>query len=143
MYNRNIKAYQASSLEAELACADPHKVIQILMRGFLERLAKAKGAIERKNLEEKSKHLASCIAILSSLRISLNFEEGGDISENLNSLYDYMTGRLVDAGKFISIEPIDEVAQLMITLKEGWERIPDSAKQDAFCKQMIKSNNEA
>lgn len=135
MYSRNIKAYQSSSLEAELACADPHKVIQILMRGFLERLAKAKGAIERKNLEEKSRYIASCIAILSSLRISLDFEQGGEISENLNALYEYMTGRLIDAGKSMDVTPIDEVAKLMITIKEGWEGIPDSAKAEAFNKR--------
>ena len=47
MYKRNIKAYTAGNLAADLATADPHRVIQLMMQGCLERLAQAKGAIER------------------------------------------------------------------------------------------------
>ena len=51
MYKRNIKAYTASNLAADLATADPHRVIQLMMQGCLERLAQAKGAIERQDME--------------------------------------------------------------------------------------------
>ena len=43
MYNRNLKAYKTTSLDAEMAVADPHRVIQMLMQGLLERLAQAMG----------------------------------------------------------------------------------------------------
>ena len=38
---RNLKAYKSTSLDAELAVADPHRVIQMLMQGVLERVAQA------------------------------------------------------------------------------------------------------
>ena len=44
MYNRrNLKAYKTTSLDAELAVADPHRVIQMLMQGALERVAHGVG----------------------------------------------------------------------------------------------------
>ena len=50
MYRKNIKAYTTQNLQSELAVADPYRVIQLLMQGCLERLAQARGAIERRDL---------------------------------------------------------------------------------------------
>jgi len=36
MYQRNLKAYKATSVAADLAVADPHRVIQLMMQGVLE-----------------------------------------------------------------------------------------------------------
>lgn len=52
MYKKNLQAYKTQSLEAEVSVADPHRVIQLMMQGVLERLAQAKGAISRRNQGE-------------------------------------------------------------------------------------------
>ena len=43
MYKKSLKAYTTMNLQAELAVADPHRVIQLMMQVCLERLAQAKG----------------------------------------------------------------------------------------------------
>ena len=53
MYRKNIKAYTTQSLQAEMAVADPYRVIQLMMQGCIERVAQAK-AIERRDFENKS-----------------------------------------------------------------------------------------
>ena len=45
MYGRNLKAYRRTSLEAELSVATPHRVIQMLFNGLIERLSQAKGCL--------------------------------------------------------------------------------------------------
>lgn len=137
MYNRNLKAYKTTSLDAEMAVVDPHRVIQMLMQGLLERLAQAKGAIERRDYSAKSTSISKAMAIINGLQDSLDLSYG-QIPQDLYALYDYMKDRLMDASRNMTSEPIDEVANLIITIKSAWDNIPDTEKQKAFVQQQAK-----
>ena len=131
MYNKSLGIYKKNSLEAELSVADPHKVIQLLMQGFLERVAQAKGAIERSDYQLKSDRISSANAILNGLKDSLDMSQG-EISERLFSLYEYMGERLLDASVKMEVSPLDESMKLMLMIKESWDKIPDQEKQKAY-----------
>ncbi|CAJ1917914.1 flagellar export chaperone FliS [Aeromonas veronii] len=131
MYNKSLGVYKKNSLEAELSVADPHKVIQLLMQGFLERVAQAKGAIERSDYQLKSDRISSANAILNGLKDSLDMSQG-EISERLFSLYEYMGERLLDASIKMEVSPLDESMKLMLMIKESWDKIPDQEKQKAY-----------
>ncbi|AUT41204.1 flagellar export chaperone FliS [Aeromonas caviae] len=131
MYNKSLGVYKKNSLEAELSVADPHKVIQLLMQGFLERVAQAKGAIERSDYQLKSDRISSANAILNGLKDSLDMSQG-EISERLFSLYEYMGERLLDASVKMEVSPLDESMKLMLMIKESWDKIPDQEKQKAY-----------
>ncbi|WP_018690736.1 flagellar export chaperone FliS [Algicola sagamiensis] len=139
MQNRSIKAYQKDNIRSELSAADPHRIIQMLMQGALERLAQAKGAIERKDLEAKSQLLSKVTAILHSLRGALDFEVGGELAQNLDGLYEYMINRVMDASINLEQEPLDEVMALLVEIKGAWDAIPVSAREEAFEKQAAAS----
>ena len=89
MYHRNLKAYKATSIEADLAVADPHRVIQLMMQGLLESLAQAKGAIERKDMEEKARTISKAQGLVHGLQDALDMTQG-QIAEDLFALYAYM-----------------------------------------------------
>ena len=131
MYNKNIRAYKTNTLEAELSVADPHRVIQLMMQGILERLALAKGAIDRKDYEKKSEAISAAMALINGLQDSLDLSEG-QISEDLYALYAYMKDRLLDASKNLDKAAIDEVAGLLITIKSAWDQISEEEKQTAY-----------
>ena len=137
MYNRNLKAYKTTSLDAEMAVADPHRVIQMLMQGLLERLAQSKGAIERRDYSAKSTSISKAMAIINGLQDSLDLSYG-QIPQDLYALYDYMKERLMDASRNMVCDPIDEVANLIITIKSAWDNIPETEKQKAFVQQQSK-----
>ena len=124
MYQKNIKAYKTNILEAEMSVADPHRVIQLLMNGLMERLAMAKGAIDRKDYEAKAIAISKAQAIINGLQDSIDMTQG-EISERLYALYDYMKQRVMDASINMDKQPLDEVANLMITIKLAWDKIPD------------------
>ena len=86
--NGKIKHYQREALKTRLASADPFEVTQMLMEGALESMKIAKINIETKDLESKSKFIAKATTIIDSLRLSLDFEVGGEISTNLSALKD-------------------------------------------------------
>lgn len=131
MYQKNIKAYKTNILEAEMSVADPHRVIQLLMNGLMERLAMAKGAIDRKDYEAKAIAISKAQAIINGLQDSIDMTQG-EISERLYALYDYMKQRVMDASINMDKQPLDEVANLMITIKIAWDKIPDEEKQKAY-----------
>ncbi len=131
MYQKNIKAYKTNILEAEMSVADPHRVIQLLMNGLMERLAMAKGAIDRKDYEAKAVAISKAQAIINGLQDSIDMTQG-EISERLYALYDYMKQRVIDASVNMDKQPLDEVANLMITIKIAWDKIPDEEKQKAY-----------
>ena len=45
-----INAYKKGSLKQDVATADPHRLTLMLMQGALDRMAYAKGCMERKDL---------------------------------------------------------------------------------------------
>ncbi|MGE6147855.1 flagellar export chaperone FliS [Aeromonas media] len=134
MYRKNIKAYTTQNLQAEMAVADPYRVIQLMMQGCIERLAQSKGAIERRDFEGKSVAISKCMALINGLQDSLDFSYG-KIPEDLFALYEYMKQRLLDASRNMDVVPLDEISQLMLTIKSGWDAIPVEEREQALAKQ--------
>lgn len=126
-----IKAYKSVGIKDDLAVADPHRVIQLLMQGALENMAKAKGCIERQDYAGKSATLSKAISIISSLQSSLDMS-AGEISENLYALYDFMLNHLILASREKSTEKVDEVVELLLTIKGAWDQIPVSDREKGY-----------
>ncbi|MCH8506840.1 MAG: flagellar export chaperone FliS, partial [Ectothiorhodospiraceae bacterium] len=97
MYAKSgLSAYQQTSKQ-DAHYADPHRLIQMLMEGFLTRVAQARGAMERGQTADKGVEIGKAISIVEGLRVSLDMERGGELSESLASLYEYMQRRLLEA----------------------------------------------
>ena len=71
---RGIKAYQKSTVKQDIAASDPHKLTLMLMQGAMDKIAYAKGAMERKDFVDKSKFVtkATSIVIFSSSSLFKN-----------------------------------------------------------------------
>lgn len=61
--------------------------------------------------------------ILAELMISLDFERGGDIAQNLFRLYMYFNQKLVDANLSKKSSNLKEVCSHMTTLREAWDSV--------------------
>ncbi len=129
MYTKSAKEYSRVGLQTEVMEADPHKLIQLLLEGALTRLAMAKKFIEKNDFEAKNEKIGQVVEILCSLQESLDHERGGDISVNLERLYDYMTRRLFDANRLNDADIVTEVMGLLLEIKAGWEGIRESYEE--------------
>lgn len=118
-----MKQYQKVSVQSEVFEASPHRLIQMLMQGGLERIAQARNAIERNTFAQKGELIGKAISIVGGLREPLDHEVGGELSQNLDGLYDYMIRRLLDANRDSDVAPLDEVSGLLRELKSGWDAI--------------------
>lgn len=127
-----INAYKKGGLKQDVASADPHKLTLMLMQGALDKMAYAKGCMERKDFAGRSEHLSRTTAILLNLRDTLDMDAGGEVAENLFSLYDFMIQRLTDANVQNSLQIVDEVIKLLSPIRDAWLQIPEAAKQEAY-----------
>lgn len=130
---RALRQYQKVNSHAQISEASPHRLVQMLMEGGLDRMAQAKGALARGDIAQKGLMLGKAIDIIIGLRDGLDAEKSEDPAyvQQLESLYAYMTNRLMEANLHNDDSMIDEVARLLITVKEGWDAIalPQGAAQ--------------
>ncbi|CAB5618977.1 flagellar export chaperone FliS [Pseudomonas asiatica] len=122
---RALRQYQKVNSHAQISEATPHRLVQMLMEGGLDRMAQAKGALARGDIAQKGLMLGKAIDIISGLRDGLDAEkaEDPDAVHQLDALYSYMANRLVEANSINDVDMIDEVARLLITVKSGWDAI--------------------
>jgi flagellar protein FliS len=137
--NGKIKHYQREALKTRLASADPFEVTQMLMEGALESMKIAKINIENKDLENKSKFIAKATTIIDTLRLSLDYEAGGEISTNLADLYRYMSERLLESSIENNGSTIDEVIGLLSGIKQAWDQISESERDVAYAQMQDKT----
>ena len=123
-----MRQYQQVGVHSGIMDASPHKLVQMLMEGMLEKLSLAKGNVNRQEFEEKGANITKAMNIIGGLRASLDMEAGGEIAQNLDDLYDYMIRRLVMANSHKDNAILDEVYNLMVDIKISWETIPEALK---------------
>jgi flagellar protein FliS len=122
-----LQAYQRVNTQTSITDADPHKLIQLLYAGALERINMAKARMQVKDFEGKGKLISKAIEIVGGLRSFLDFEKGGDLAVRLESLYDYMERTLFEANAKNDVTKLDEVADLLRSIKDGWDGIREEA----------------
>lgn len=117
------RSYHEVNLGAQTAQASPVQLVLILMDGLLEELARTRAHIEGERHEQKARSLDKCVDILNGLSSALDFDNGGEVVENLARLYDYCAERLYRAGVDLDVGIVDEVVRLITTLRHGWEGV--------------------
>jgi flagellar protein FliS len=108
--------------------ASPHRLVQMLMQGVLDKISSARGYLERKEHGPKGQAIGSAMSIVSALRSSLDLNSGGEIAANLNDLYAYVHNRLVDANVNNDLSALDEVRSLISEIKSAWDAMPVEVK---------------
>ena len=123
-----LKAYNEVGVRSGVDDADPHRLIQMLMQGALDRMASARGHLERGEVAQKGEQIGRVLGILEGLRACLDPAPSAELAERLEQLYDYMGRRVVEANLHNDPTPLDEAASLMREIKLGWDGIPVSAR---------------
>jgi flagellar protein FliS len=120
-----LRQYQKVNSHAQTAVATPHRLVQMLMEAGLDRIAQAKGAIERKDTPAKGLLIGKAIEIIGGLREGLDMEKQAEALAHVDNLYVYLMKRLAEANIKSDPKILDEVSGLLITVKEGWDAIGD------------------
>jgi len=121
--------YKQVGVQSGIESASPHRLIQMLMAGALEKISAAKGFMARGEIGPKGEQIGWAISIIDGLRVSLDKSVGGELVDNLDALYDYMSQQLVLANMNNDIDLLNEVASLLSEIKAGWDGIAKEAAE--------------
>lgn len=130
------KTYQNIDVETSVVAASPLELVVLLYDGAIKSCKTAIYNIDLREAEKKGAALTKAILIIESgLRSSLDKKAGGELAENLDAMYRYMTDRLYYANIKMEAEPVQEVVDLLIDLRSAWYAIskkPDSKERKAI-----------
>lgn len=119
MYRNGIQNYRRTNV----ITSDPMGLVLMCYEGAIDNLKLAKQRIIEKDYEGKNKAIVKAQEIIHELLCSLNFEKGGMIARNLDSLYNYMMRRLIRANVDKDIRAVDEVSALLSEMQSAWKEI--------------------
>lgn len=119
MQQRALNTYR----QTEVQSRTPLELVVMLYDGALRFLARARVAVEQRDIAARREALSRTLAIIGELQSTLNIEQGGDIAQSLDDLYTYATTRLMQAAIDNDVGPIDDVYRMLEGLRESWEAI--------------------
>ncbi len=125
-----MKQYARIGTQAGIQDASPHRLIQMLFRGALDRMASARGAIENGDIPRKGELIGKAISIVGGLRDAV-IEDGGALSQNLDALYEYISNRLVVANLQNDLDVLQECMDLLTPISTAWDEIAPERVTDA------------
>ena len=115
--------YQSNSVTTAL----PQDLTLMLYEGLIKFAMMAKRNIEQGNIQDKNTYIQKAQAIIMELQLTLN--KSISLSTDLNNLYDYMQGRLIDANIKNDVTAIDEVIGFAEEFRETWKEAMKLARQ--------------
>lgn len=129
--NKFAQQYANNYVETAVSEASPHKLVAMLYEGAIKNLNLAKVFIEHKEFGKKSVHINKALSIIDALRNGVDLEVGGQVAENLYSLYDFCYRRTFEASSKNDAAMVYEVVEIIIGLNESWNQMPESVKNSS------------
>ena len=128
--------------ETTIKTAGQGQLIVMLYDEAVKQLTKAVELLEQNakkkdpgKIEQISKAIMKTEEILTELMVSLDFEQGGEISKNLFSLYTWFNRELLEANINKDINRMLTVRDMISDLRNAWSQISNQSSE--------KTNREA
>ena len=143
----NYGNYQNAYKKASVNTLDQTKLIIMLYDGAIKNASFAVEHMKSGQIEKVHDCLIKTKNIVTELMATLNMDRGGDIANNLQSLYSYMFSQLIEANMNKKTEPVVVVIDLLKELRAAWTQINskkknDAKKQNTPGKSMMQNNQE-
>jgi flagellar secretion chaperone FliS len=107
--------------------ATPVKLVGLLFEQALDDLRLALAALEKGDIEARTRGINHAIVVIGQLQASLNLEQGGTVARNLERFYQLVRKGLMAAQFQQSARGLQEQITLLLMVREAWlevERVP-------------------
>lgn len=121
--------YSANQYRSNSVNTSPLHLVVMCYDGMLRFMRKVKVAIEQKDIETKVKFVNKTIAIVDELQNSLDFVRGGDVSRNLDRVYDYFNRELMKVSMHNDLPALAHMEKLVRELRAAWSKIASENKE--------------
>ncbi len=127
MMHSPAQSYAKVGVDVAIETSDPHRLVLMLFDGAMAAVSLARVHMEAGETAQKGAAISKAIDLVSSgLKASLDMASGGELAERLGALYDYMAQRLLFANMKNNLAALDEVSELLGSLRDAWAQIAPS-----------------
>ncbi len=122
-YTKPYAAYQQTGIKT----ASKGKLIVMLYEGAVQnmyaalRLFDTEKKLPVNSIEKFHNHVVKSQEIITELMVSLNMDDGGEIAQNLMSLYRFFNKELMDVSISHDYTKLNDINKLMGELCESWK----------------------
>ncbi len=124
-------AYKKTSIHT----ASKEQILLMLYQAAIKSCKKAIEAIDSQNIAAKGEHIGKLQDIVIELSNSLDFKVGGNVADELSSLYDYILFASTQANIKIDSSLLHDCLQVLDTLYDGWKSAIKSLRSEQPQKQ--------
>jgi flagellar secretion chaperone FliS len=114
---------QQSYREATVRGASPVQLVVRLYEQMIEDLRQAAVAIERKQIEQRTKRINHAILVVGHLQSTLDFANGKEVAQNLDNFYNVLRQNLVQAQFFPSKRALTRQITDLLVVRAAWVKV--------------------
>lgn len=111
------------AFRSEVARARPTRVVVMLYDEAMTGLAAAIRAIGDNDIEERCNRINVVTEIVATLHLSLDMEEGGEIAEQLGSIYRFLLAQLIRVNIHSDAELAAQIIDVLKPLRDAWMEV--------------------
>ena len=117
-----LNAYKNANRDAVVESEDPQALIMILLDELLRAMRSYANLLEKDKSNEarKNNHFTRSLTMLYGLQSSLNFDEGGEVAENLFRLYEYARVQLLKTSQTGQTDGTQVAISALTEIREAW-----------------------
>jgi len=114
----------------QVTTSNPEKILIMLYDGAINFTRIAIEKLEKGDVAGKGLYIGKAHAIVAELMETLNHEVGGDISRQLQRLYNYLIDELVAANIKNKPEHLENALRILTTMRETWMEAAEIARKE-------------
>ncbi len=115
------RSYANIGLETQVLSASPEKLITLLFDGARTAIAQARLHIEQNNVAARGQSISKALDIVENgLKASLDVDKGGEVAQNLRSVYEIVAHNLLLANLHTDTNRLDLADKLLADIGEAW-----------------------
>ena len=125
-----LDAYKNANREAVVESDDPQALIMLLLDELLRAMRGYVSGVSKNDSKEmrKNDQFTRSLTMLYGLQSCLNFDEGGEIAENLFRLYEYARVQLLHTSQTGETDGTQVAISSISEIREAWSIMEHRAK---------------
>ena len=128
-------------LQTQVTTNSPGEILILLYDGAINFLNRAKEYLSANDMAGKGIYISKALDIINELDSCLNLEKGGELANNLHSLYFFCSSRLVMANLKKDVAMIDEVIKILNGVRGAYTAIASQPEAQAAAQQSAASRS--
>jgi flagellar secretion chaperone FliS len=117
--------------EAAVRGASPVRLIVLLYEQILIDLRQALAALEKGDVETRTRAINHAILVIGQLQGSLDMQQGGEVARNLERFYNVIRNGLVHAHCRQSEQALQQQISFLMLVREAWLEVEHSSAENA------------